>query len=74
MTNNSFYGLAFNPFDKQCLKVTDSFESTDHKEMMSRLNYLTETKGIGAFTASPGMGKSYTLRCFEILLTKTSST
>ena len=51
MTNNSFYGLAFNPFDKQCLKVTDSFESTDHKEMISRLTYLTETKGIGVFTA-----------------------
>ena len=70
MTNNSFYGLAFNPFDKQSLKVTDSFESTDHKEMMSRLTYLTETKGIGVFTASPGMGKSYTLRCFENTLNK----
>ena len=70
MTNNSFYGLSFNPFDKQCLKVADSFESTDHKEMMSRLNYLTETKGIGVFTASPGMGKSYTLRCFENTLNK----
>ena len=32
--------------------------------MTSRLNVLKDVRGIGLFTASPGMGKSYCLRCF----------
>ena len=61
---NNYYGLAFNPFDKQCLSEKDCFESRDFKEMTSRLQYLKEVRGIGVFTARPGMGKSYALRCF----------
>lgn len=61
---NAFYGLTHNPFDKQLLKETDSFLSNDHKAMMDRLNYLKDIRGIGVFTARPGMGKSYALRCF----------
>ncbi|MCF0127263.1 MAG: AAA family ATPase [Pseudobutyrivibrio sp.] len=61
----SYYGLSFNPFDKQALKEDAGFESQDHKIMMNRLNYLKEARGIGVFTAPPGMGKSYSLRCFE---------
>lgn len=61
---NSFYGLSHNPFDKQLLRESDFFLSKDHKSMMDRLNYLKEVRGIGVFTASPGMGKSYALRCF----------
>jgi len=60
----SFYGLSHNPFDKQLLKASDSFISKDHKAMMDRLEYLKDIRGIGVFTASPGMGKSYSLRCF----------
>ena len=60
----SFYGLSHNPFDKQGLKETDSFVSKDHRAVMDRLNYLKDIRGIGVFTASPGMGKSYALRCF----------
>lgn len=59
------YGLSHNPFDKQLLSEKDCFESTDHKMMTNRLNYLKDTRGIGVFTAPPGMGKSYCLRCFE---------
>lgn len=33
--------------------------------MLTRLNYLKDIRGIGVFTARPGMGKSYTLRCFS---------
>jgi len=62
---NAFYGLSHNPFDKQLLRESDSFASKDHKAMMDRLNYLKEVRGIGVFTASPGMGKSYALRCFS---------
>ena len=61
---NDYYSLSFNPFDKQQLPEKDCFMSQDFKEMTSRLNYLRDTRGIGLFTASPGMGKSYALRCF----------
>ena len=65
MFNHTFYGLTCNPFDKQNLKVKDSFRSLDHKEMLDRLNFLKDINGIGVFTASPGMGKSFTLCCFQ---------
>ena len=61
---NAFYSLASNPFDKQQLSEKDCFKSHDFTEMISRLDYLKDIHGIGLFTASPGMGKSYALRCF----------
>ena len=61
---NSFYGLSYNPFDKQQIHEKDHFVSNDFTEMIHRLNYLKEIRGIGVFTARPGMGKSYALRCF----------
>lgn len=60
---SSFYGLTFNPFDKQQLKEKDHFISRDFTEMTNRLNYLKDIRGIGVFTARPGMGESYALRC-----------
>ena len=60
----SYYGLSFNPFDKQYMQERDSFQSQDFREMLSRLNYLKDARGIGVFTSGPGMGKSYALRCF----------
>ena len=59
----SFYGLTFNPFDKS-LPESHAFESRDFKQMLSRLDYLKNTRGIGLFTAPPGMGKTFALRCF----------
>lgn len=61
---NAYYSLAFNPFDKQQVKAKDYYESRDFREMTSRLDYLKDTRGIGLFTASPGMGKTFCLRCF----------
>ena len=61
----SYYGLSFNPFDKQNAKEKDRFLSKDISEMTSRLDYLKDTRGIGLFTARPGMGKSFALRCFS---------
>ena len=61
---SSFYGLSSNPFDKQQLREQDCFRSRDFKEMIDRLNRLKDIRGIGLFTARPGMGKSYALRCF----------
>lgn len=65
---SSFSGLTFNPFDKQQLKEKDHFISRDFTEMTNRLNYLKDIRGIGVFTARPGMGKSYALRCFAASL------
>ena len=59
----AFYGLTFNPFDK-ALPENHAFNSRDHEQMLSRLDYLKNTRGIGLFTAPPGMGKTYALRCF----------
>lgn len=59
----SFYSLTFNPFDKS-LPESHAFASRDFKQMLSRLDYLKNTRGIGLFTAPPGMGKTFALRCF----------
>lgn len=67
---NSYYGLACNPFRKQAFKTKDSFQSKDYREMSSRLDYLKEVHGVGVFTAPPGMGKSFALRCFQDSLSK----
>jgi general secretion pathway protein A len=61
---NDFYALSFNPFDKS-ISEKDSFLSKDFQEMTHRLEYLKDIRGIGVFTARPGMGKSYCLRCFS---------
>lgn len=39
-----YYGLAFNPFDKQRVKEKDCFQSRDFKEMASRLSYVREVR------------------------------
>ncbi len=68
--NNMYYGLSKNLFDKHELKETNSFLSTDHAQMLSRLEYLKDVRGIAIFTAAPRMGKSFALRCFEHPLNK----
>ena len=60
----SYYGFSKNPFDKQQILEKEAFISRDHKEMVARLNYLKDTRGIGVFTAAPGQGKTFALRCF----------
>lgn len=61
----TFYGLAYNPFDKENVKEQDRFESADIVTMLNMLHYLIKTRGIGVFTARPGMGKTYGVRCFS---------
>jgi len=60
----AFYGLSFNPFDKQADSSGACFESEDFREMTSRLNFIKDVRGIGLFTAPPGYGKTFALRCF----------
>ncbi len=55
-----YFGMEFNPFEKNnSLMLTDT---SDHKEMIHRLNFLTNSKGIGTFYGAPGLGKTTTLR------------
>ncbi len=63
-TFTDYYGLAFNPFDEQQVKEKDVFVSGDLSQMKGRLHYLKDVRGIGVFTARPGMGKTIALRCF----------
>lgn len=60
----ALYSLAVNPFDKQSLISRNRFESEDFRQMTSRLSHLVNARGIGLFTASPGIGKTFCLRCF----------
>ena len=66
----AYYGLSFNPFDKQSVREKDRFLSADFKEMSSRLDYLKDSRGIGVFTASPGMGKSFALPILSLVEVK----
>ena len=59
-----FYGLTRNPFDKNQCTEKDCFESRDIRQVVPRLGYLKDTLGLGLFTARPGLGKNYALRCF----------
>lgn len=63
MNYKAYYGLAFDPFDKE-LDVKNSFASSDFKEALSRMEYLKTVKGIGLFTGDAGMGKTYAMRHF----------
>lgn len=60
---NQYYALTFNPFDKSA-PIKTAFQSRDYIEMQNRLSFLKNTRGIGLFTAPPGMGKTHALRSF----------
>lgn len=59
----SFYGMSCNPFLKD-ESIKYSYESVDFKEIMNRFNFLKEVKGIGLFSGTPGLGKTYATRYF----------
>lgn len=65
MKPNSYYGLSCNPFDKHSILPKQAFESEDHQEAVAALEFLLDVRGIGVLTATPGMGKSFALRCFQ---------
>lgn len=65
MSFNEHFGLTCNPFSKEIRTTEFVFESKGHKLMLDRLNYLAGVRGIGVFTAPPGVGKSYTLHAFK---------
>lgn len=60
----TFYGMRMNPFDKS-LSSKDAYMTPDLSQMQGRLIHLRDHPGIGLFTAAPGMGKTFALRCFS---------
>ena len=60
----NYYNLAHNPFEKS-VPSKDAFISADHKEIVSQLHFLKDTRGVGVYTAPPGSGKTFALRCFQ---------
>jgi type II secretory pathway predicted ATPase ExeA len=64
MRFENHFGFTRNPFDKQEILEADAFESEDHKAMLNCLNFLKDSRGIGVFTARPGYGKTFSIRCF----------
>lgn len=65
----SFYGMSSNPFLKdESFKYP--YENKDFQEAISRYNFLLETKGIGLFFGTSGLGKTYSIRYFMNKLNK----
>ena len=62
--SSGIYGLSYNPFGKEAGLRPTTFQSNDFREAAKRLNFIKDARGIGLFTAPPGFGKTYSLRCF----------
>lgn len=58
--NVSCFGLEFNPFLKNSKEII--IESEEFREAMTRLEYLSSTKGFGLLTGPAGMGKTTIVR------------
>lgn len=60
----AFYGLDSEPFVKT-LKTNELFYSSEFRECISRLEYMSKAKGIILLSGEPGTGKSTVLRAFS---------
>lgn len=60
------YGLEFNPFIKNSKEIL--IDTTEYKETLFRLDYLTKTKGFGILTGSAGRGKTTAVRSWAASL------
>ena len=63
MDTKLFYGLKQMPSEKET-RFKKTYIFRDMKNVLDRLDYLKQTKGIGVFTGQPGCGKTYTVRTF----------
>ena len=59
-----YYGLSFNPFEKGNVNTHDCFRSRDFQQAIHGMEHVAKHPGVGVFTARPGMGKSFSFRCF----------
>lgn len=59
----AYYGMRFNPFEKENVTPQNAFPSEDFRAVKGRLNSLASSKGIAVITAPPGDGKTLSIRC-----------
>ncbi len=59
-----FYGLEFDPFEKNALLGRQSFESRDHQKALSAMNAAAGRNGFAVITARSGLGKSHAIDRF----------
>ena len=65
----SYYGLEFNPFDKD-IETKYAYETEDLKILKNRLEFVKENKTMALITGNPGMGKTFAIRNFINKLNK----
>lgn len=65
----SYYQMECNPFDKKT-STSNAFISSDFNQAYSRMRYLVDIKGIGVFTGTPGIGKTFVARYLKENLNK----
>ena len=59
-----YFGLSFDPFEKNALKDRQSFLSNDHQKASSALSGALSRNGIALITARSGLGKSHVIDQF----------
>ena len=59
----TYFSMKCNPFNKD-VKLDYTYDTQDFKEMQGRLKYLLKIKGIGLFTGTSGLGKTYSIKYF----------
>ncbi len=74
MDYTSRYGLELNPFVKSRAATTlPPIQTSQYKEIITRLEYLHQIKGFGLLTGNPGVGKTTTLRYWTESLNKAAN-
>ncbi len=69
----AYWNLKGKPFDK-AIKPQQLFISNNHAELMSRLDYIKNNRGLMLITGQPGVGKTTALRAFVSQLSELSFT
>ncbi len=67
----AYWNLKGKPFDK-AVKPEQLFMSKNHTELMSRLEYIKNNRGLMLITGQPGTGKTTALRAFVSQLSQLS--
>lgn len=69
MIYEKYFGMDKNLFQKN-YDSYDVYKSNDFNQILSRLEHLKTTKGIGLFTGNSGVGKTFSLKYFSQGLNK----
>jgi type II secretory pathway predicted ATPase ExeA len=59
----AFFGFSGTPFSRD-IPVNQLLETSSHRELLGRLDYVARTRAFGVFTGDAGTGKTTTIRRF----------